>query len=279
MSGRAGPSAGPPEVSIVIVAWRAKDDVLRCLGSLERHVRVAYESIVVDDGSGDGTAAAVGDRFPATRLIVKPRNEGLVAGRNSAVAQVRGRYVLMLDADTQVCEGAVERLTDMLQRRPEIGVVGPRLHYPNGDLQLSCRRWPPLVLPLVRRGPLSRLMPDPRLHRHHLMTEFDHDHDRPVVWLMGAAQMWRAELVQRIGDYDPRVSSYGGEDLDWCLRTWASGQEVWYVASARVVHTFQKVTRRSFYGSKSRRALRDFYYLQWKHRSLRRDPRLAEAKL
>lgn len=262
----------------MIVAWRARDDVLNCLASLERHVRLEYESIVVDDGSGDGTATAVPERFPDTRLIVKPHNEGLVAGRNSALSQLRGRYVLMLDADTEVCEGAVEKLVEKLERQPEIGVVGPRLQYPSGDLQLSCRRWPPFMLPFIRRGPLSRLMLDPPSHRHHMMADFDHAHDRPVVWVMGAAQMWRAELPKRIGPYDAEISSYGGEDLDWCLRAWQSGQEVWYVADARVVHRFQKVTRQSLYGAKSRRALRDFYYLQKKHRRLRRDPRLAAAK-
>ncbi len=262
----------------MIVAWRARDDLLRCLSSLQQHVRLDYEIVVVDDGSGDGTPAAVREQFRDTRLVAKPQNEGLVAGRNTAVSHIRGRYVLMLDADTEVCAGAVEKLAETLERRPEIGVVGPRLQYPSGELQLSCRRWSPLMLPFIRRGPLAKLMPDPAIHRHHLMMDFDHAHDRPVVWLMGAAQMWRAELADRIGPYDARVSSYGGEDLDWCLRTWRSGQEVWYVADARIQHKFQKVTRQSLYGAKSRRALRDFYYLQWKHRGLRGAPELIEAK-
>jgi hypothetical protein len=266
-----------PDVSVVIVAWRARDDVLRCLGSLARDAGLPYEAIVVDDGSDDGTPDAVRDRFPDARLIAKPANEGLVAGRNSALEAIGGRYVLMLDADTAVRPGALPALVAALEGDDGIGLVGPRLVYPDGSLQLSCRRYPPFLLPFLRRGPIARLRPDPVAHRRHLMEDFDHASARPVVWVAGAAQMWRADLPGSIGRYDERVSSYGGEDLDWCLRVWAAGLRVEYVPDATVEHVWQKVTRRSFYGRASRRALRDHFYLQWKHRRLRRDSILEGA--
>jgi len=89
--------------------------------------------------------------------------------------------------------------------------------------------------------------------------------------------MWRADLAKKIGSYDRLVSSYGGEDLDWCLRVWEAGFEVHYVPAAEIVHIWQQMTRRNLFGRKSWRAFRDWYYLQWKHRRLRRSPRLAEA--
>jgi GT2 family glycosyltransferase len=270
---------GPPEVSVVVVAWRARDEVLRCIGSLVRNAGLMHEAIVVDDGSNDGTPQALRHEFPDVRVLAKPRNEGLVAGRNSALPLVRGRYVLMLDADTEVRPGAIPALAAVLDEQPNVGLVGPKLVYPNGELQLSCRRYPPPLIPFLRRGPYARLNPDPAAHRRHMMVDFDHATERPVVWVVGAAQMWRAELRKQIGRYDTRLSSYGGEDLDWCLRVWAAGLEVHYVPRAEIVHVFQKVTRRSLYGRKSFRALRDWYYLQWKHRALRHDPRLARAEL
>ena len=266
-----------PEVSVVIVTFRARDHVLRCLRSLEANADLAYEAIVVDDGSGDGTAQAVRDEFPTVTVVEQPSNQGLVAGRNTALPLVRGRLVLMLDSDTEVHPGALSTLAAVLDNCPEVGLVGPRLVYPDGSLQLSCRRYPPLLLPFLRRGPLARLQPNPRLHQRHMMMDDDHRSARPVVWVMGAAQMWRRDLPERIGRYDRWLSSYGGEDQDWCMRVWAGGQEVRYVPEAEIMHVFQKATRRSMYGRKSFRALRDFYYLQWKHRRLRRDPRLAPA--
>ena len=267
-----------PEVSFVVVAWRSREDVLRCLASIEAHAGVAHETIVVDDGSGDGTPEAVRERFPTVQLVVKERNEGLSRGRNSALPLVRGRKVFMLDADTELTAGAVEMLAGVLDARPEVGLVGPRVVNPDGSPQLSPRRDTPLLAPFMRRGPYARLVPDPRSHARHMMKDFDHRATRPVVWVMGAAQMWRSDLPELIGGYDERVSSYGGEDMDWCLRVWAAGLQVLFVAEAEIVHVWQQMTRRKQFGRKSFRALRDFYYLQWKHRRLRRDPRLAEAR-
>jgi GT2 family glycosyltransferase len=270
-------TAERPDVSIVIVSWESREDILRCLSSLQGQVRLSYEAIVVDDGSQDGTPEAVRSAFPDARVLAKPHNEGLVAGRNDALPMIRGRLVLMLDADTMVRQGAVEELAGVLDSNPRVGLVGPKLVGPDGELQLSCRRWPPLLIPFMRRGPYARINPDPEVHRRHLMKDYGHDVERPVVWVSGAAQMWRSDLLQRLERYDPHVSSYGGEDLDWCLQVWNAGLEVHYVPKAEIVHVWQQVTRRKLYGKKSFRALRDWYYLQWKHRSLRRDPRLAEA--
>jgi GT2 family glycosyltransferase len=267
----------PPDVSVVIVAWRSRDDVLRCLASLGDHAELPYEVIVVDDGSCDGTPDTVREEFPSARVLVKERNEGLPAGRNAGLSLARGRFVLMLDADTEVLPGALPTLAGFLDERPDVGLVGPKLVFPNGELQLSCRRFPPFFSPFVRRGPLARLNSDPPSHRRHLMKDWDHASERPVVWMAGAAQMWRADLPHVIGLFDERVSSYGGEDLDWCLRVWAAGLEVWYVPQAEIVHVWQKRTRQSPFGRQSWRALRDWYYLQWKHRARRSDRRLAEA--
>ena len=259
------------------MTYRARDHVLRCLASLREHVTLPYEAIVVDDGSGDGTPEAVREAFPEAVVVAKIDNEGLSFGRNDGLAHVSGRFVLMLDSDTLVRPGAVEALVRTLDERPEAGLVAPRLVYPNGELQLSCRRYPPFLAPFVRRGPVARILRDPPSHRRHLMKEWPHDATREVVWVAGAAQMYRADLPRLIGPYDTNVSSYGGEDLDWCLRVWDAGLTVLYVAEAEIVHVFQQVTRKNLYSRKAFRALRDWYYLQWKHRRLRRDRRLAEA--
>lgn len=268
-----------PEVTVVVVTWRAREHVLACLDSLRRHAGVAYEAIVVDDGSADGTAEAVRADFPEAHLIAKPVNEGLVAGRNSALPHINGRKVMMLDADTEVTQDALATLAGVLDRDPSIGLVGPRITYiDDGGLQLSCRRYPPFLIPFLRRGPYQQwVSDDPPSHRRHLMKDFDHAHERAVAWVVGAAQMWRADLPSLIGHYDTRVSSYGGEDKDWCLRVWDAGLRVHYVPDAEILHHEQRYTKRNAYSRKDWRTLRDWYYLQWKHRKLRNDPRMSDA--
>jgi GT2 family glycosyltransferase len=275
-TGDPGPRPSP-EVSVVVVGYKARHLVLRCLGTLAKHAGMSYEAIVVDDGSGDGTPEAVSAVFPETRVVAKARNEGLAAGRNAALPLIRGRLVLMLDSDTRIRPGALAAMADVLDSNPGVGLVGPKLTYPDGRTQLSCRRWQPLVTPSLDRGPYPRVHPSPRMHQRQMMEDFDHATERPVVWVMGAAQMWRADLPPLIGRFDERISSYGGEDWDWCARVWEAGLEVRYAPQAEIVHDWQKVVRHSPWGLHSLRALRDFYGVQWKHRSLRRDARLTQA--
>ncbi|HWO16956.1 MAG TPA: glycosyltransferase [Solirubrobacterales bacterium] len=264
-----------PEVSVVVVAYRARDYVLRCLESVRDNVSIPVETIVVDDGSGDGTPEAVRERFKDARVVAKEVNGGLCAGRNAALPLVRGRKVLMIDSDTQVRPGALETLARYLDENPRVGVIGPRLLNPDGSAQPSCRRWPSPLIPLTRRGPLAKLRPNSRLHQDHMMLDFDYETERGVVSVIGAAQMWRSDLPALIGEYDERISSYGGEDVDWCMRSWEVGLEVRFVPAGEIVHEWQAVVRRNPWSRHSLLALRDFYYLQWKHRALRRDPRIA----
>lgn len=264
-------------VSVVVVTYKARDHVIRCLASLRQNAGMPYEVIVVDDASGDGTVEAVRERYPEARVVAKTENAGLAAGRNSSLPLVRGRYVLMLDSDTELKPGALAAMTELLDERREVGLVAPRLLFPDGSTQPSTRRWPGSLIPFMRRGPYAKLNPDPEAHRRHMMSDFDFDHARPVVSAMGAAQIWRSDLPRIIGRYDERVSSYGGEDQDWCARVWKAGLQVVYLPKAEVVHHWQHVVRKNPWSRHSLRALRDFYYLQWKHRGLRRDPRLAEA--
>jgi GT2 family glycosyltransferase len=263
-------------VSVVVVARNAREHVLRCLASLRAQADLPYEVILVDDASRDGTIAAVEQAFPQTRVLAHRDRRGLAVGRNAALPLVSRRFVLMLDADTEL-RGSLRSLAEVLDREPGVGLVAPRLVYPDGRLQLSCFRYPPLLQPFVRRGPYARLNPDPPMHRWHLMKDYDHEQARAVVWVLGAAQMWRSDLPARIGGYDERISSFGGEDIDWCLRVWRAGLEVRYVPETMVMHVAQRVTRKSMYGRESWRAFCDWFYVQWKHRRLRHDQRLRGA--
>lgn len=258
--------ADAPDVSVCVVAWNAAGHLAACLDALPAAFRTrSHEVLVVDNGSTDDTATVLRER-PHAVVLRNPGNLGITPARNQALDRARGRVILMLDADTIPLPGSVDRLVGYLDEHPEVGVVGARLLDPDGTIQLSCRRRPPLLLPFLRRAPLDRVFEHRRTVNRHLMREFDHGSARPVDWLMGACQGFRAELPARIGRYDERIFSHGGEDCDWCLRAWAAGLEVHYVPEAEVVHAYQHFTRSNPLSKQSLRTVTDFPYMWAKHR-------------
>jgi GT2 family glycosyltransferase len=258
------------DVSVCVVAWNAADDLSRCLPSLAAGADgKSMQVVVVDNGSTDHTADVLA-AHPEVEAIVREHNDGLTPGRNRALEAVRGRHVLMLDADTIPKPGSIAVMVDYLDEHPEVGLVGAKLLETDGSLQLSCRTISPPLLPFLRRPPLSRWAEHRGIVNEHLMRDFDHETPRAVDWVLGACQCTRASLLGEIGLYDTRIFSHGGEDTDWCLRVWRTGHQVHYVPQAEVIHAYGHFTRKNPWSKQSRRALTDYYYVLWKHRDLRK---------
>jgi N-acetylglucosaminyl-diphospho-decaprenol L-rhamnosyltransferase len=258
-----------PDVTVGIVSWNAADDLRRCLGAMPVGLAgVRAQIVVVDNGSTDDTPAVL-DAHPEVEAIRNLANVGLTPGRNQIVDRVRGRHVLMLDADTQLLPGSAATLTRYLDEHPHVGLVGAKLLERDGSLQLSCRTFPSPWLPFMRRPPLSRIFERRRAVNRHLMREYDHARPRAVDWVMGACQCYRAELLPVLGPYDERIFSHGGEDTDWCVRVWKAGSEVHYVPDAKVVHAYGHFTRRRPLSKQAIRGLLDYFYMQAKHRDAR----------
>jgi N-acetylglucosaminyl-diphospho-decaprenol L-rhamnosyltransferase len=258
-----------PAVTACVVAWNAADDLANLLPALpDAAGGLPLQVVVVDNGSDDATAEVLA-AHPDVVVIRNAENRGITPARNQALERVRGRVVLMLDSDTIPRPGSIRVLVDYLDAHPHVGLVGPRLLDPDGTLQLSCRTFPPALLPFLRRPPLARVFEHRRTVNRHLLRHYDHAHPRAVDWVMGAAQCYRASLVERVGPYDERIFSHGGEDTDWCLRVWKAGAEVHYVPAAEIVHVYGHFTRRNPLSKQAVRGLTDYYYMLLKHRDAR----------
>jgi GT2 family glycosyltransferase len=234
-----GAGAARPDVSVIVIAHDVRDDVLVCLESVRRWPGpLVVETILVDNGSTDGTADAVAAEFPEVGLIRRPTNEAL-PGRNHGLRAARGRHRMFLDSDAELTEGALPALVAALDASPSVGLVGPRLVYPDGRLQLSTRRFPPLALPLLRLPPVAGFFERRPTIRRHLMADEPHDRERPVEYVLGACQLFRAEAQAVAGEIDTRIW-FGHDDADWCFRIRKAGFEVVYVPEARVVHRYRR---------------------------------------
>ena len=136
------------DLSIIIVNWNTRDLLAQCLTSLYADAPFAsfalFETFVVDNASTDGSAAMVRERFPQARLIANPENVGFARANNQAIRQSQGRYVLLLNSDTQVHPGALETLVVFMDAHSQAGAAGACLLNPDGTFQPSCH---PMLTP------------------------------------------------------------------------------------------------------------------------------------
>jgi len=225
-------------VRVCVVSWNACADLRACLASLSTAVSDSstIETIVVDNGSIDGSPEMVETEFPDVRLIRLGANLGFSGGNNVALEDLRADYAFLLNSDAACEAGAIDRLVEYADSRPEAGMLGPKVLNPDGSLQYSCRRWPTPSAGLFRNVWVGRFFPGNRPAADYLMRDFDHASVRDVDWLSGCALFVSRQCIERIGLLDGETFFFYCEDMDWCLRAHAAGFAVRYVPEAVVVH-------------------------------------------
>jgi GT2 family glycosyltransferase len=229
-----------PVLSIVIVSWNVREDLRECLQSLLRDEGSRLESgeieiIVVDNASTDGTAEMVNLEFPRVKLLVNSQNLGYTKANNIGINHSRGKYILLLNPDTIVHQGALQALIDCAESHPEAGIIGAKLLNPDGSVQRSARSFPDIGAGLFRNTFLGRLFPNNPFVRRYLLADFGYDEVREVDWVSGAAMLVRRDLIERIGGLDERFWAYC-EDVDLCWRTWQAGYKVLFCPNAVITH-------------------------------------------
>jgi len=229
-----------PILSIVIVSWNVREDLRECLQSLFRdeECRVKggeIEVIVVDNASTDGTAEMVEGEFPQVKLLANHQNLGYTKANNIGINYSRGKYILLLNPDTIVHQGALQALIECAESHPEAGVIGAKLLNPDGSIQRSARSFPDIGAGLFRNTFLGRLFPNNPFVRRYLLTDFSYDEIREVDWVSGAAMLVRRNLIERIGGLDERFWAYC-EDVDLCWRAWQAGYKVLFCPNTVITH-------------------------------------------
>jgi GT2 family glycosyltransferase len=225
----------------VILNWNARDFLVAALGSiLEQKWRYNIEVIVVDNASQlDESVETVRRDFPEVLLIANERNIGFAAGNNVGLKVARGRYILFLNPDTIVHEGAFDILLDWMEAHPRAGACGPKMTYPDGRLQASCRAFPSFGAGIFRNTIFGKLWPNNPWARGYLMQDASHDEPRQVDWLSGSALLVRRtaldEITSRNGAWDEEYFMYC-EDVDLCYRLKEKGWERWYIPAAHITH-------------------------------------------
>lgn len=223
------------DLSVVIVNWNVCELLRCCLCSLlYPQPEIELELIVIDNGSTDGSVEMVRREFPVVHLIANSDNRGFPAANNQGLAVARGRYVLLLNPDTEVVGDALSTLVAFADAHPDVGIVGPQLLYPDGRVQPSRRRFPTLATAFFESTWLQPYAPRRLLERYYVSDRPD-DIPQDVDWLCGAALMARSEAIAQVGPMDEGFFMYS-EELDWCRRFKEAGWRIVYLPAARVIH-------------------------------------------
>ncbi len=258
----------PVDVSVITIGHDVRDEILAAVESVaEHHGELDVETFVVDNASTDGTAEAVAERFPDVEVVRLAENER-GAARNHALRRARGRYVMFIDSDARLTPGALEELVSFLEAHPDVGLVGPRLEYPDGGLQYSARRFPPLLLPFLRRPPLGRWFEDGSVVRRHLMMDDPLDRPREVEYVISACVLFPASVQRGNAEIDPRIL-FPMEDIDFCLQLRRAGYRIAYHPRAVAIHSYRRTTAQQPVSSDALKHLLGFLRLHWKWRGLR----------
>lgn len=232
------PAGSPRQVglSVVVVSFRTPALLAACLAQLVAEPSVA-EIVVVDNASGDGSAELVAQQFPGVRLIRNVANVGFARAVNQAVRHCTGEYLLLLNPDTVLRHGALDKLVEELTNAPTVAAVGPAIEHSSGRLRvLSAGRQPTVWRMFTHATLLSRLSRRlPLLEGMNLINGIHDDRPRDVEWLTGACLMVRRSALDAVGGLSERWFMYA-EDVELCRRLHGAGWRLVHLPSARVVH-------------------------------------------
>ncbi len=232
------------DLSIIVLNWNTADETRACLESIfgQAHEH-AIEVIVADNASSDNSREVVTAEFPRATLMAHSTNLGFCAGNNRAIPATAGRYILFLNSDTVVANGALDRLIDFADANMDAGIIGPKLLNLDGSLQYSCRRFPNLGAGFFRNTPLGRLLPKNRFTSDYLMSDWDHASVRDVDWVSGAALMIRRDALEKLQGFDEEFYMYC-EDVDLCYRAHQEGWRVVYFPDAVIYHIIGRASNK-----------------------------------
>ena len=230
-------------LTIVIPTHDTRELTLECLASLAGGGAPSRQTIVVDDGSRDGTAETVRERHPEAVVLRSPAPTGFSRAANRGLRAASGELVLLLNSDTRVDPGALARLDAAFRDAPDLGVAGARLAYPDGRPQWSHGREPDLLWFFLVGSGWTRWPWRWRWYRR-LRRRADLRGSpavpspagaRPTGWVAGAALALRRAVLDEVGGFDEGFAVYA-QDLDLCVRARQAGWQVAYLPAVRVVH-------------------------------------------
>lgn len=224
------------KLSIVIICWNDWKVIENCLASIFKGTKeTEFEVIVSDNGSTDGSVEKIRAQFPRVRIVENRANLGFSKGNNTGIREATGDYILILNPDTIVHDGSLDRWIKFADRHPEAGAFGCKVLNPDGSFQGTARPFPTVRRALISAFNLRFLG---YLGRYFLSDKYvgwTGDVEREIDWQSGCCVLLRGDLLKQLGGFDEQFF-YHYEEVDLCHRVWGSGKRIRYTPEATITH-------------------------------------------
>jgi N-acetylglucosaminyl-diphospho-decaprenol L-rhamnosyltransferase len=231
-----------PLLSIVIVAYKSRDEIAACLASIPRMIAGrAVEVIVVDNSPGDGAGDIVRHDFDWVDYVAAEKNLGFGRANNRGYARTRGEFILFLNPDTIVNEAALAHCLAALAADVEIGLISPKLVLADGTMDLACRRSiPSLWDGFCRASGLAAAFPRTAFFSGYNLTHLPENGNYDVgavngAFMLGPRWLFTEEVAEDGTVFDERFFMYG-DDLDLCIRVGRAGFRIVYDGTVSITH-------------------------------------------
>lgn len=224
-------------VDIIFVNYNSTDYLLKCIESIYACAEDFKFDIWVEDNNSTDNVERVTTAFNAVHLNLNDKNLGFATAVNKAIGRSSAPYIVIINPDSIVGENFFQKVLTFMMRRPDIGILGPKILNSNGSVQGSARAYPTPVNGFFgRTSLLSRLFPNNIFTKKNFLTKKNGGTDPvDVDWVSGACMVVRRDAIHDVGGMDEQFFMYW-EDVDWCKRMWQKGWKVFYFPHAFVIH-------------------------------------------
>jgi len=221
------------KLSIVIICWNDLRVIRDCLRSIYEGTHAKnFEVVVSDNGSVDGSVEFIRKHYPEVRIVENQQNLGFARGNNAGIRASRGEYILILNPDTIIHDGALDKLVEFADRHSEAGAFGCRVLNSDSTYQVSARLFPTVWRYWVSALGLSKLS---SFFIYEEYPRWRGDTERAIDWQSGCCVMFCGNLLKRLGGFDEQFF-YHFEEVDLCRRVWKAGYPILFTPVAVITH-------------------------------------------
>jgi len=224
------------KLSIIIICWNDWKVLKDCLRTIvDGTYKTDYEVIVSDNGSSDGSVEHIRANFPAVHIVENRANLGFSKGNNAGIREARGEYILILNPDTIIHDGSLDRWIEFADRYPEAGAFGCKVLNLDGTYQESARPFPTLWREMIAAFYARPLALLGSTFVSDLYYRWKGNTEREIDWQSGCCILFRGGLLKQLNGFDERFF-YHFEEVDLCHRVWDAGYRIRYTPNASITH-------------------------------------------